>query len=135
MTEIDRRASARQRVCRVLICGSRTWSNRAAIEREVDLLLSKYAPNEIVVIEGEARGADSLARAVAHERGLMVMPFPADWQRYGRGAGPIRNKQMLDEGQPTLVIAFSEDISTSKGTANMVRQAEKAGVKTKVVSE
>ncbi len=49
---------------------------------------------------------------------------PAEWSKYGRRAGPIRNKQMLDVGKPHLVVAFPG----GAGTANMVKQAKAAGV-------
>ena len=70
-------------------------------------------------------------RAIKH--GYKYEDYPADWDRFGRAAGPIRNKQMLDEGKPTLVIAVHEDISKSKGTKNMVEQAEKRGIDVLVV--
>ena len=54
------------------------------------------------------------------ERKIDVLWFDADWQKYGRAAGPIRNKQMLDEGSPDLVIAFAG----GRGTENMVKQSE-----------
>jgi hypothetical protein len=57
-----------------------------------------------------------------------VRHFPADWDKYGKAAGPIRNKQMLDEGKPQAVIAFSYDLARSRGTANMVAQARDAGL-------
>ena len=114
---------------RVLICGDRNWTDRKAIRDFVSGL-----PFGSVVIEGEAKGADSIARDVAGEQGFMVMPFPANWKLYGRAAGPIRNKQMLTEGKPDLVVAFHNDIDSSRGTANMVDQARKAGIETKVMT-
>ena len=53
------------------------------------------------------------------------MEYPAPWKRFGPSAGGIRNQQMLDEGKPDLVVAFPG----GKGTADMVRRAENAGVK------
>lgn len=60
-------------------------------------------------------------------------PFPADWKQYGKAAGPIRNKQMLDEGQPDLVLCFHDDIEKSKGTKNMYELAKARGIKTKLI--
>lgn len=77
------------------------------------------------VIEGEARGADKLGAAWAARNDVPVEKYPADWNRYGRGAGPVRNKQMIVEGKPDLVVAFSYDIKNSKGTANMIAQARR----------
>ena len=115
---------------RILICGSRDYTNKQRI-REAILF---YKPP--VVIEGEARGADTLARKVAEELGIEIAKnskgergFPADWNKYGKAAGPIRNKQMLDEGKPDLVLAFfSGKYEDSKGTKNMVEQAIAASV-------
>jgi hypothetical protein len=112
---------------RVLICGSREWTDGAAIRRELERL------NGVVwVIEGGARGADALGEAAALALGIAVRHFPADWQRYGRAAGPIRNQRMLDEGKPDLVLAFHADLARSKGTADMVRRATKAGIQVRV---
>ena len=113
---------------RVLICGDRNWSDFDTIFQ----YLSKL-PKDTVVIEGEARGADSMAREAARLLGLRVEPYPADWEKHGRAAGPIRNKEMLLKGRPDLVVAFHENIATSKGTKNMVDQALKAGIKTAVL--
>jgi hypothetical protein len=78
-----------------------------------------------VLIEGEAPGADTLAREWATEQGIPVERYPADWNRHGKAAGPIRNRRMLVEGKPDLVVAFPG----GRGTANMISQAEAAGVK------
>lgn len=88
-----------------------------------------------VVIEGEARGADTMAREAAEQLGIPVLPFPADWTRFGKAAGPIRNRQMLTEGKPTEVIAFHHDISKSRGTRDMVVQARKHGIPTAVYTD
>lgn len=103
---------------RVLICGDRKWSDEDTM-REV---ISKL-PQDTVVIHGACRGADQMAGRLAEEYGLSVEAFPADWARYGRGAGPIRNKQMLVEGRPDRVYAFHNNLAASRGTANMIRQA------------
>lgn len=108
---------------RILICGDRNWSDQRSIEAFVNLL-----PRDAVVIEGGAPGADTLAGLCAITAGLSLLVYPADWRRYGRAAGPIRNAQMLDEGQPTEVHYFHDSIATSRGTANMVRQAQKRGI-------
>lgn len=64
---------------------------------------------------------------------LSVKVFPADWKMYGRGAGPVRNRQMLKyacEEKP-LIIDFWN--GTSSGTKNMITQAEKAGADVRIV--
>lgn len=122
---------------RVLICGSRNWKDPEPIERLLDGYLDYYG-SEFKLVEGEAPGADSCAADWAKGFGdyaeSYVDPFPADWDKYGKGAGPIRNQQMLDEGQPDVVFAFSDDLKSSKGTKDMVKRALKAGLPVYVVS-
>jgi len=72
---------------RVLVCGARHWTDARAI----GLCLAKL-PVGTVIVEGEARGADLLGRAEAEKLGFAVDPHPAEWARYGRAAGPIRNQ-------------------------------------------
>jgi hypothetical protein len=112
---------------RVLICGDRNWTNAQLIDEWIATL-----PADTIIIQGEARGADSTARDSAKERGLVVESYPADWEQYGRAAGPVRNKQMLD-AKPDYVLAFHHDIANSKGTANMVALAEKAGIPVRLI--
>ena len=78
-----------------------------------------------LVIHGAARGADTLLDEWAQVWGIPSLAFPAQWRRLGRAAGPLRNGRMLAEGKPDLVIAFPG----GRGTADMVRQAEAAGVR------
>lgn len=108
---------------RVLICGSRRYRNNLAIVKFVRAL-----PRGTVVIHGAAPGADSIADAAAEQNGLERLPFPADWNRLRGGAGPVRNRQMLDEGAPTEVAAFVADPTNSPGTANMVLQSLMRGL-------
>lgn len=108
---------------RVLVCGSRDWTDGR-------LIRSVLAGVEgmSVVITGYARGADMLAVEAANEWGLPLQSYPAEWDSESRAAGPIRNARMLREGRPDRVIAFSDHLSTSKGTLDMVRRSLAAGV-------
>jgi len=108
---------------RVLCCGDRNWTDKAKIRLALEQL-----PPGTVIIHGDARGADRLSGEVAEELGFEVVKFPAQWARYGRGAGPIRNQQMLDEGKPTMVLAFHSNIEESKGTRDMITRANRAGL-------
>lgn len=85
-------------------------------------VLDRIRPAKI--IHGGANGADSLAHQYAHISGIPVTVYPADWKKHGRGAGPIRNAQMLTEGKPDLVVAFPG----GTGTKDMVTRAKRAGV-------
>lgn len=111
---------------RILFCGDRNWSDYDSVLET----MRSYKNNSglVTVIEGEARGADTLARIAGEELGLTVVKYPADWDRHGKAAGPIRNQQMLDEGQPDMVVAFHNNINNSKGTRDMITRAKKAGI-------
>lgn len=110
---------------RVLVCGGRGFYDWRLLEKTLGEL-------EITdVIHGAASGADMLAHQWAFYNTIRMHPYPADWEKYGKAAGPLRNKQMLDEGKPDLVVAFIGP--GSKGTRNMVDQAKKAGVPVKEV--
>lgn len=103
---------------KVLVCGGRDFLNYPLVEETLEAL----APD--IIIHGNARGADSLADWYAESHNIPVDVYPADWGRYGRGAGPIRNKQMLEEGKPDLVVAFPG----GAGTRNMIQQAKASNV-------
>jgi hypothetical protein len=104
---------------RILVCGGRDFDDWKTF-------CWAMAPfvNCDTIIQGGARGADTMAQEWAgwHERD--IEHYHADWDKHGKAAGPIRNKQMLEEGDPDLVVAFPG----GAGTRNMVEQARKAGV-------
>ena len=113
---------------RVLVCGGRDYADRRRLYAELDALRETVEITQI--IEGEASGADSLARQWGESRGIPVRKFPANWRRYGKRAGYLRNKQMLNEGKPHLVVAFPG----GKGTDGMVMISRQAGVPVKRIS-
>jgi hypothetical protein len=118
---------------RVLICGDRNWDNFELILKELSKVQQERGVG--VVIEGEAKGADTLGRIAAMRLGIPVMECPANWRKHGLAAGPIRNRHMLTEYKPTLVLAFHNYIENSKGTKDMVNIARAAGVTVQVITE
>ncbi|MGH7922784.1 MAG: SLOG family protein [Candidatus Dormibacteraceae bacterium] len=84
------------------------------------------------MIHGGSPGADAIAGQVARELGILLRAHPADWKRFGRGAGPLRNQRMLEAEKPDLVIAFSMPASLTPGTADMVARARAADVPVEV---
>ena len=112
---------------KVLICGSRNFA-----DKKLMLGVMKTLPKDTIIIEGEAMGADSLARDIALELNFVVEKFPADWDKHGKSAGPIRNQKMLIEGKPQRVLAFFYDMENSIGTWDMVRKSQKAGLTVEV---
>lgn len=117
---------------RVLICGDRNWDDVSLIDTQISRLLCQGKIHKI--ISGCARGADTLGETVAYKYGIPVERYPADWEKYGKAAGPIRNRQMLDEGEPSLVLAFHDNLEASKGTRDMVGIASRAGIPVRIVS-
>jgi hypothetical protein len=115
---------------RVLVCGSRTLKSDWLPFRVLDA----FADLTTVVIHGGARGADAMADRWARMRYLCIERYPANWDTDGKAAGPIRNKRMLSEGRPEMVIAFTDKpLAESVGTAHMVYIARQAGVETLVI--
>lgn len=114
---------------RVLVCGGRDYRDYDKISSTLKDLCSK--DNKNTIIQGGARGADQSAKEFAGDFGIEYLTFHADWDKHGKAAGYIRNKQMLGEGKPDLVVAFPG----GRGTANMVELAQAAGVETKIISD
>lgn len=115
---------------KVIIAGGREFSDYALLCESCDkFLCQKHQTHDIVVISGTARGADTLGERYAHERGYAVEKYPADWNRDGKAAGPIRNAQMAKVAD--ALIAFWD--GQSKGTANIIDQAKTRGLSIKIV--
>lgn len=121
---------------RVLICGSRGWHDPAPINAILAGLdvLAEGKNEKLTVIHGAAPGADTLASRIAHRWGLEVIGEPADWDQYGKAAGPIRNQKMLDDHKPDVVYAF-RSVGKSNGTDDMVRRSKESGLPVYIVSE
>lgn len=111
---------------RVLVCGGRDYADQETVFAWLSPMRTQIA----VLIEGGARGADSLARHWAVMNDVPVETYRAEWEKHGRSAGAIRNRRMLEEGKPDLVVAFPG----GRGTADMVRVAQAAGVDVILVS-
>jgi hypothetical protein len=88
----------------------------------------------IVVIHGDARGADTVGDICAQLLDYELEVYPADWEKHGRSAGPIRNQQMLD-AEPDVALFFHEDIANSRGTADMLERVKRAGIRYLLIEE
>ena len=108
---------------RVLVCGGRCFLDFDWLCSVLDDLNTGVRGPIEQLIHGGARGADSMAGEWAKERKIECIAYEAKWALEGRAAGPIRNKRMLDEGLPDLVVAFPG----GRGTANMIQQAVGCG--------
>lgn len=131
----------------VVVCGGRNYGDRERVFRVLDRL------NERVEVLGlrhgacgiaasdpwrpeRLRGADRWAHEWAAARGVPVQPFSADWDRYGKGAGPQRNQRMIegwDDWQPSSRVVVCVAFPGGAGTADMVLRARAAGANTWVL--
>ena len=103
---------------KLIIAGSRRFNDYELLCWFMDRLIIK---EPLEVISGCAKGADTLGEKWAESYGIYVTRFPADWDKYGKAAGPVRNKQMADYAD--VLVAFVE--KGSKGTLNMITTAAK----------
>jgi len=117
---------------RVIVCGSRRWTDRKKI---ADRLFDLPVTSTIVVGYNPDRdtpkGADRLAYQEAQKLGLTVEPHPADWERYGKRAGFVRNQEMVSLGAG-LCLAFWDGLSN--GTKDTIDRARAAGIKVEIIS-
>jgi len=109
---------------KIAVTGGRAHKNSDQIWDVLDRARVYYAPRSILLIEGEAPGADTYAKNWAKARGVSYAAVPALWVQHGaKAAGPLRNQAMVELG-PEVVIAFEG----GTGTADMVRKAKAAGI-------
>lgn len=115
---------------KILVCGDRNWKNADVIRR----VLHTIQHDVTLLVHGAARGADSLAAQEAENLHIPTKSFPADWNTHGRSAGIIRNITMFKETIPDLVIAFHDDLTSSKGTKHMAQYAHSHNVRVLVIN-
>ena len=122
---------------RIIVAGTRTFSDYELLRNKLDNFISelnqKYPGKQVAIITGAAKGADQLGSLYARSHNIPLKEFPADWNTYGRAAGPIRNQQMLDfalHGIPALIAFWDGE---SRGTKNMINIAKRCNVQTEVV--
>ena len=114
---------------RVIVCGSRNLTDVLAIESALRAL----DPRPTVLVHGAARGVDTIAALWATRNGIAVEAHPAEWDAYGRGAGPRRNSHMASLGADLCVAIFADRLDPKSGTADMLRKARRAGIRTREV--
>lgn len=117
---------------RIIVCGSREWKDRDAIDRELGELYQKHRSDLVIVHGACPKGADRLAESWCKAVGVTQERYPAEWHKHGRAAGPIRNLEMAQsEPKPELCLAFWD--GASAGTKDMIRTAAREGIKVKRV--
>lgn len=104
---------------KTIIAGSRTFNDAHLLKDKLDAYRKEHMITEIV--SGGASGADALGEAYAILNGIQIKMFNADWNKHGRAAGPIRNRQMAEYADALIVVWDG----TSKGTKNMIDEMHK----------
>lgn len=116
---------------KVIIAGTRDFADYELLKEKCDAILSsKKMDYNIVIVSGTARGADRLGERYAREKGYQIDRYPADWDRDGNSAGPIRNALMADNAH--ALIAFWD--GRSRGTMNMIDTAKAKGLMVRTVN-
>lgn len=116
-------------VYKILVTGDRNWKDEVPILHLIKRYTDYYGFASVMVIHGLARGADLMASHVATKLFANQHGYPAEWDRFGKSAGVKRNQLMLDMNRDIhICIAFHDDLASSRGTADMVRRALKAGI-------
>lgn len=109
---------------RLLVSGSREWVDVDALHHE--LLEFKEEYPALIILHGDApKGADRFAREFAEKYNNPQHRYPADWERFGKIAGPKRNQLMVDT-KPDYAIFFLK--GKSSGTKDCLARAVKAGI-------
>lgn len=99
-----------------IIAGSRDVQDFRVVEQAFNAA-SLQLPAVTEIVSGTARGVDRLGEQLTGVKNIPVQRFPADWDKYGKGAGHIRNKQMADYADVLIAIWDGK----SKGTDNMIK--------------
>lgn len=107
----------------IVVSGDRNWTDISRVEKT----LKRFDAKSCVLIHGDCRGLDKMAGSVAAKLGFEVRTFPAQWDIYGRAAGPIRNVEMLKQ-KPNVIIIFHDNLEKSVGTKSFVKSAIKMGL-------
>lgn len=115
---------------RVVIFGSRGFKNYGLLKEKCDAYLkNKKETHHIIIVSGHARGADTLGEQYANEKGYELETYPADWDKYGKKAGFLRNEQMADLSNAAIGFWDGE----SHGTKHMIEYSKEKGLDVRVV--
>lgn len=109
---------------KTVIAGSRKYNDYENAEKFIEECLKELLPNnKIVIISGGCKGADMLGIQYAANKGFDVIKYPAQWKKYGKAAGPVRNREMAQTAD--IIICFWD--GNSSGTKSMIDYGKKAG--------
>lgn len=114
---------------RVIIAGSRHFNNYYLLRNYADKLLERKKEDyNIIIMSGHCYGTDLLGERYAVERKYGLEIYPAEWSRYGKRAGPLRNAQMAEAADALIAMWDGE----SRGTKSMIELAKEKGLAVRV---
>lgn len=122
-----KKMAAEKKEFRLVVAGSRDFDDYTLLSAELDKLLA--GKTNITIVSGTARGADRLGERYAAEHNLRIERFPAEWEEYHKGAGPIRNMKMVQSADVVIVFWDNE----SSGTKNIIECARKQDIPYRIV--
>jgi hypothetical protein len=109
----------------LLVTGDRNYINKKLITKFfIDEILPNYPTDNYDFVHGACKGADLLTASVAEKLGYEILGDPANWEKYGRAAGPIRNQELV-RMLPSVVLVFHDDLKNSKGTRSCLNELAK----------
>ena len=109
---------------RLIVAGGREFTNFYVARKTICGVLLHTSFDDVVVVNGGARGADTMGKKFADTYDIRSKLFPANWDKFGKRAGYMRNEQMAEYG--THLIAFWDE--KSKGTKHMIKRAQAWGI-------
>lgn len=123
---------------RIIVAGTRDFNNYEMLNAELSDFLNNILDDvepqsDIEFISGTANGADALGEKFARSRGYSLRLFPAYWNKYGKAAGPIRNKQMAEYASEEHGVLFAFWDGKSRGSKNMIELANTYGLEVHIV--
>jgi len=116
---------------RIIVAGSRYFSNKEWLYSVLDDYIKNIDDN-VEIVSGHCRGADMLGEQYAKDHGIPLVLFPADWSKYGKRAGYIRNNQMAKYASEKNGVLIAFPIGEARGTKMMIRIAHNYDLETEV---
>jgi len=115
---------------KIVVAGCRYYNDYHESANKLDDIITAIPKDEkITFISGKCRGADRIGEEYARKNGYEIEYFSADWKRYGRAAGPIRNKEMVKSAD--LIVCFWDE--ESRGTKSLIEICRKLNKKTVII--
>lgn len=117
---------------KLIIAGGRDFNdyNLLQLETQRFLVEQQFKPSQVTIISGHAKGADMMGEVFAHKYKFNLEIYPADWNQFGKRAGPIRNEEMAKFGTHLLLFWDGQ----SKGSKNMLENAQKYELTYKIIN-